>query len=119
MSEAQFTDQATKLVAENRRLRIKSDVDDETINILKQQYDELQSGVENLIEDHRKIERQLCAERDRAVRTSAEIEALLTQAGDLILQAMRARIGDVTPKVMPKAQTPHLVDQRMPQVLLS
>lgn len=125
-----LSDQVNALIAENRRLRMKSEADDKTIHVLKEQYDSLQSGVENMVEDHRRIEnamledhrstvRELVAERDRAVRAYTEIEGNLNQAADLIMQAARARVGNETPDPMPQAHTPHLADSRIPQVLLS
>lgn len=119
MKDASLSEQVSRLVAENRSLRIKGDADDKAIHLMQEQYDILQSGVESLVEDHRKIERELTAERDRAMRAYARIDGLLNQTADLVLQAMRAKIGNATPDPLPKASTPHLVDDRMPQVLLS
>jgi folate-dependent tRNA-U54 methylase TrmFO/GidA len=126
MNAAHVTDQVAKLVAENRRYRVKSEADDKTIHLLKEQYDALQSGVENMIEEHRANERALAAERDRAVRSYTEIEGHLHQAADLIVQAMRARVGNADPApdrvgaADPGGPMSHqLADSRMPQVLLS
>lgn len=131
MNAAHTIDQVSKLVAENRRYRMKSEADDRTIQVLKEQYDTLQAGVENMIEQHRAIERELCAERDRAVRSYTEIEGHLHQAADLIVQAMRARVGNASVGAADRdgdrvgiadhgATVPLGHDARMgPQVLLS
>lgn len=116
---AAFSDQINRLIAENRRLQKKSDADDKTIHILKQQYETLNAGVENMIEDHRRIERGLSAERDRAVVSYTEIDGLLGQTADLIMQAARARVGDLTPAKMPSATLPNLHDDRLPIARLS
>ncbi len=84
-----FTAQASALVNENRRLRIKSDGDDKTITTIKQQYDVLARDFETY--QHRCGEREhaLITERDQAVREKSEIEGLLNQAADLIIQALQ------------------------------
>ncbi len=78
-----------------------------------------------MVEQHRSNERQLAAERDRAVRAYTEIEGHLNQAADLILQASRARAGNQAPQeresgaihgTLAEAQ---YSDTRMPQVLLT
>lgn len=132
LSIDEFNKQVSDLVRENRRLRAKSDADDETILTLKKQYDDLAAGVESMVEDHKAIEaesqerfnkanRELMFERDRAVRAYKEIEGLLMQAGnaamsmnDLIMQAARAKIGDSTPEKMPEVKLPDIKDSRLP-----
>lgn len=109
-----FSQQANQLVAENRRLLLKSQTDDETIRTIKGQYDQLAAGIENMVEDHRKIERDLAIRADKAERAAKEIEGLLTRAADLIMQAFRARDGDATPEKMPQAQLAHVSDERLP-----
>lgn len=113
---ASWSDQINRLIAENRRLINKSEADDHTIGVLKQQYDGLQAGVEAMVEDHRRIERGLMAERDRAVRAFAQIDGLLNCVGDLVVQAARARSGDATPEKMPAAKLAIVADGRLPQV---
>lgn len=114
-----FSDQINLLIAENRRLLKKSEADDKTIYVLKDQYDTLHAGVESLIEDHRAIERQLAGERDRAVRAYTEINGLLNQSADLIMQAIRARVGDLTPEKMPQRPLAEIHDDRLPIARLS
>lgn len=117
-----LSDQVNRLVAENRRLRLKGEADDATIDLLKRQYDTLQGGVEDMIEDHRKIERDLSAARDRAVVAYTEIDGLLKQAADLIVQAMRARVPAAAPddgELRRDAAATNRTETRMPQVLLS
>jgi hypothetical protein len=111
--------QVAVMVAENRRLLKKSAADDATIHILKEQYDTLQAGVENMVEDHRRIERELSAERDRAVRAFTEIDGLLNQTADLVMQAARARTGDNTPEQMPERRLASINDDRLPIARLS
>lgn len=110
-----LSDQINQLIAENRRLRNKSDADDKTMHLLKEQNRELRGGIENLIEDHRRIERSLIAERDEAKLAYVEIEGCLNQAGDLIMQAARARIGDMAPERMPPQTGRHIEDARLPE----
>lgn len=114
-----WTDQISGLIAENRRLRNKSDADDKTIHLLKEQYASVTGGIEDMIEDHRRVERDLTIEAHNAKVAYTQIQGLLDQAADLILQAARARIGDDTPAKMPAAIIPVLADGRMPEVSLS
>lgn len=127
-----FHQQANDLVLENRRLRAKSDADDETIITLKKKYDDLANGVEAMVEDHKQIEaesqenynkalRELMFRCDRAEMAYKEIEGLLGRAGDvamslndLILQAARSKIGDKTPEKMPEVKLPEVKDARLP-----
>lgn len=127
-----FHQQANDLVLENRRLRAKSDADDEVIVILKKKYDDLAGGVEAMVEDHKQIEaesqerynkalRELMFRCDRAEMAYKEIEGLLGRAGDaamslndLIMQAVRAKIGDKTPEKMPEAKLLEVKDARLP-----
>lgn len=111
-----FSTQVSDLVAENRRLLLKSQTDDDTIRTVKAQYDALSDGMENLIEDHRKIERELSIRADKAERAAKEVEGLLARAADLIMQAFRAKEGDTTPAAMPMAQLAKINDPRLPAV---
>lgn len=114
MDDPNFGRQVDALVRENRRLLLKSEADDKTIHMLKAQYDAIQAGMENMIEDHRRRERELLAEADRANVAYTEIEGHLNQAGDLIMQAARARIGNRTPERMPPQTGRHIEDPRLP-----
>lgn len=120
MSDA-FATQASTLVAENRHLRIKSENDDNTIGLMKQQYDLLAASVQELrsrhdrelrsIRDAGERERHiLTTERDHAVRAHTEINGLLAQVADLTMQAIRASKGDVTPENIPDRPIPRLAD---------
>jgi len=62
MTNQTLSDQINALVAENRRLRSKSDADDQTIGLLKANYKTVTDGIEDMVEDHRKIERELTIE---------------------------------------------------------
>lgn len=120
-------DQVDRLVAENQHLRVKSDNDDKTIHLLKEQYDLLQRQVAGIRETaSREVEKarngardmvmDMQMDRDQARVAYREIDGLLLLAADTIHQALRARVGDLTPEKMPAATTPHLVDNRLPQV---
>jgi chromosome segregation ATPase len=111
-----FSDQINNLIAENRRLKNKSDADDKTIHVLKEQYNALQAGVEDMVEDHRKIERELVDQANRHKVSYTEIDGVLMQAADLIMQAARARIGNATPAVVPTPPTKMVNDHRLPDV---
>lgn len=118
MTDATLSDQINQLIAENRRLRSKSAADDATIHLLKEQYAAVSGGIEDMVEDHRKIERELTIEAHNARVAYIQIQGLLDQAADLILQAARARIGDITPEKMPTATLAVIGDSRMPDVAL-
>lgn len=64
-----------------------------------------------MIEDHRRIERDLTIEAHNARVAYIQIKGLLDQAADMI--------GDATPPKMPAAELPVLSDGRMPEVSLS
>lgn len=114
-----FSDQINRLIAENRRLLKKSEADDKTIHLLKEQYEGLHNGVEDMVEDHRRIERDLVDKANRHELAYTEIVGLLDQAADLIVQAARARVGNVTPEKMPERQIPSIQDDRLPIARLS
>ena len=130
MSETAFTDQANRIVAENQHLRVKSENDDITIRLLKDQYSGLAAEV-NGIRDKAAAdiarakdgaERAVSGmqiERDQAVIAFKEIDTLLLQAADLIMQALRAREGDAAPEIMPTARGAHINDERLPIARLS
>lgn len=111
-----LSEQVTQLIAENRRLLKKSEADDTTIHLLKQQNEALRSSWEDMVEDHRRIERDLSNDRDRHVVAYTEIDGLLHQVADLILQTTRARVGNSTPEKMPQRQHPIVDDARIPRL---
>jgi len=129
MSSLQMTlsEQVDRLVAENQHLRVKSENDDKTIHLLKEQYtlladqvDGINARAEREIERSRTIARDsimnMQIDRDQAQVAYREIESLLLQATDTITQALRARVGNETPEKMPAADLPHIQDDRLPAV---
>lgn len=130
MSEAALSDQINMMVAENQHLRVKSDSDDLTINLMRQQYDGLAAQVADIrakarseVEKARNMAEDQVAdmtiERDQAIRSFKEIDTTLMQAADLIMQALRARRGDITPEQIPDVATVHFNDDRLPIARLS
>ena len=89
-----FTDQVNALVAENRHLTIKNESDGNTIALLTKQYDDIASSVDKMKADYEQAIQTLRVERDQAVRKFAHINSLLSQCADIVMQALRARIGD-------------------------
>lgn len=118
MTDQAMIDQVTSLVQENRRLRAKSNADDETIHLLKEQYATVAGGIEGMVEDHRRRERELMIESHQHKVAYEEIRGLLNQAGDLLLQAFRARVGNETPEQMPQLRLPVIEDRRLPAAML-
>ncbi len=86
-----FASQASALVHDNRRLRVRVDNDAHTITTLKQQYDVLAADFKDAQQAWREREHALITERDRAVTSHNEIVGLLNQAADLIVQAAMKR----------------------------
>lgn len=126
---ATLAEQVDRLVAENQSLRVKSENDDKLIHLLKEQYSSLAAQVKGIREDAiREVERarhqrdaDVSAaeiERDQALVAYKEIDGLLLQAGDLITQAARARIGNTTPEKMPRQPLPAIEDSRLPAASL-
>lgn len=126
---ATLAEQVDRLVAENQSLRVKSENDDKLIHLLKEQYSSLAAQVKGIREDAiREVERarhqrdaDVSAaeiERDQALVAYKEIDGLLLQAGDLITQAARARIGNATPEKMPRQPLPAIEDSRLPAASL-
>ena len=114
-----LSEQVDRLVSENQHLRVKSDNDDITHRLMKEQYDALSASVEGM---RSKFEREIHlmrTERDQAVRASKEINTLLLQAANLIMQALRAKEGDAAPEKMPEARGKHVSDDRLPIARLS
>ena len=129
MTSQQFTlsEQVDRLVAENQHLRVKSDNDDITIRLLKEQYELLSKQVADIREKAaREVEKarnyardsvmDMQMDRDQAIVAYREIESLLLRTADTVTQALRARAGDSTPEKMPLTETPHIIDERLPQV---
>jgi hypothetical protein len=116
---AEISDRVNALVAENRHLRTANETCNATIDVLRQQYDKLEARHGDAIKRHETIEHRLTVECDRAKLAYAEIDGLLTQAAELIMTALHKRIGDRTPDPMPKAQLPHVNDDRIPPVVLN
>lgn len=114
-----FSDQINDLVAENRRFRLQSEADANTIRLLKGQYEELSSSVEDMIQYYRRRERELISIANKAKLAYTEIDGLLNQAATIILQAARAQIGDQTPEKIPPPHLPSISDDRLPMVAIS
>ena len=110
-----FTDQASALVHDNRRLRIRVDNDERTIATLKAQYDQLAADFKSAQQTWREIEHQLITERDRAVTAEKEINGLLNEAADLIIQAAARRATAASPA---EEQTEHgpLLEGRLKRI---
>ena len=126
---ATLAEQVDRLVAENQSLRVKSQNDDQMIHLLKEQYNSLAAQVKGIREDAiREVERARHQrddavsaaeiERDQALVAYKEIDGLLLQAGELITQAARARIGNTTPEKMPSRQITAIEDVRLPAASL-
>jgi len=84
-----LSEQVDRLVSENQHLRVKSDNDDITRQLLKEQYDALAGSVENTRTKHEREMHLLRTERDQAVIAFKEIDTLLLQAADMVMQATR------------------------------
>lgn len=114
MTDQSFADQANRMVVENQNLRVKSDNDDKTIHLMKDQYDGLSASVEAMRTRHDREMHTLRTERDQAVRAFKEIDTVLLQAADLIMQALRARQGNTTPDQIPDRPIALVRDARLP-----
>lgn len=114
-----LSEQVSRLVAENQHLRVKTENDEITRNLMKEQYDALASSVEGTRNKHEREVHLLRTERDQAVRAFKEVDSLLMQAADLLVQAIRAREGDATPEKMPVNRGAHVKDDRLPIARLS
>lgn len=127
MSETTFADQANRLVAENQHLRVKSESDDITINLMREQYDALAKTVNDV---RRKAAAEVASarntaeieitgmmiERDQAVRAYKEIDTTLMQAAELVMQALRAKQGNGVPETIPDTVMPQIQDARLPAI---
>lgn len=130
--------QVSALIDENRRLRKKSESDELTIAHMKTQYDQFaaefdkvcaqydaqittlkmsyEDQIREMKHDHTRSTTSLTMDRDRTARSNTEITGLLNQAADLIMQGLRARVGNQTPQEVPSNVLKLLDDDRIPQV---
>lgn len=113
-NQHEFSRQAEEVVRENQHLRVKSDNDDKTIHLMRQQYDAMALSVDDMRSDYERKLHHMRTERDQAVARHAAIKALLLQAANIVMQALRADIGNETPEKMPPARLPALDDGRLP-----
>lgn len=111
-----FSNQANQLVTENRRLRLEVESVRRLHADMKQRYDTVAAGMNDMIEDHRKIERDLQFRVDRAESSEKEVAELLLRVADMIQQAFRAREGEKTPETMPPQTGRHIQDARLPEL---
>lgn len=129
-TECNLNEQVSRMVQENQHFRVKSENDDITINLMREQWTTLANQVDNIrnkaaseVEKARNLAEaavtEMMIERDRAVRSFKEIDTTLMQAADLIMQALRARQGDGTPEDMPEQLGRHMDDERLPALRLS
>ncbi len=88
--------QVNLTVSENQSLRVKSDNDEITIQLLKEQYDSLSASFSEMKSKYELDLHEMRTERDKAIVAKTEMDRLLRQAGDLLLQAARASSGDDT-----------------------
>lgn len=128
--ERTLNDQVGELVAEVQHLRVKSNNDDTTISLMRAQYDALAADVSRIrskaatevgiARDRADAEvTEMRIERDQALRAFKEIDTTLMSAADLIMQALRARAGEITPEVIPDRPTRDIRDDRLPIARLS
>jgi len=130
MTPTTLSEQIDRLVAENRRLRVKSENDDKTIHLIKGQYESLSSQVRSLRESAAsEVEKarstaladvqDMEIELDQAKQAYREIESILMQITDSITQALRARIGNATPEKVPPTVVAKVDDDRLPRIGIS
>lgn len=112
--DSEFSRQAADIVRENQHLRVKSNNDDKTLHLMRQQYKALASSVEGMRDEHRREAHQLRTERDEAVAKHATIKSLLLQQAEITMQALRADAGNETPEKMPESRGQHITDDRLP-----
>lgn len=114
-----LSEQVDRLVSENQHLRVKTENDEITRHLMKQQYDTLAGSVDAMRSAHDREIHALRTERDQAVRAFKEIDSLLLQTADMVMQALRARQGDETPERIPDRHVLHMDDPRLPLARLS
>ncbi len=112
----EFGRQADALVRENQHLRVKSDNDDKTLHLMREQYAALAASVDGMRDKYEREIRGLRVDRDQAVIKHSTIKSLLLQAADIIVQAARADVGNDTPEKMPSQIGAHLIDPRLPNL---
>lgn len=110
----EFGRQADALVRENQHLRVKSDNDDITMQLMREQYKALADSVEDMRSGLETKLHRMRVERDEAVLKHRTIKGLLLQSTDLVMQALRADKGDETPEIMPPQTGRHIEDDRLP-----
>ncbi len=111
--ETTLHSQVADMVRENQNLRVKSENDDKTIYLMRAQYDTLAAEVDAIHDKYRREIRQLKTERDQAVRKFKDIDTILQQAGNFLMQAFRARVGDQLPEISSQIE-----DARLPGVVM-
>lgn len=122
-NEATLTDglegvsnQVNVLIEENRRLRRKSELDDNTIEMMTNQYNDLSSKVEGLIAVAQQREHMLQVDSDKHRLSSQEIEGALKQVGELITSVLARRVGNSTPLNISDRRMSVISDPRMPEM---
>jgi hypothetical protein len=106
MNESTLSIQVSQMVLENQHLRVKSDNDDKTIHLMKEQYDAMAASVEGMRDRHVRELHEMRTGRDQAVRQFKTIDTLLLQASEIIMQALRARQGETVPAQIPDRPMP-------------
>lgn len=125
MSLETLSDQVSRIIAENQNLRIRVENDAKTIRTMTEQYDDLAAQVDDIrnsaAADCENVRvwanREVMAmqiERDQAVRKFEMVDTTLKQAADLIMQAARAAVGDLTPEKLPERKLAVIKDDRLP-----
>jgi hypothetical protein len=101
MNEEILGDRVNEMIAENQHLRVKVDNQASLITLLQEQYDKSAGSMNALRDKYDREMHDLRTERDQAVRKFKTIDALLLQASNIIMQALRARQGDEVPEKIP------------------
>ncbi len=114
-----LSDQVSRLVSDNQQLRVKVANDEKTIHLLKDQYSALSATVNGLRDRHAREVHDITSERDEAVVRHKEVTTLLLQAADIVMQALRANEGDLTPENIPDRRVAYIDDDRLPIARLS
>ena len=119
ITDHHLSEQISRLVSENQHFRVKSENDEKTIHLLKQQYSGLSATVNGIRDKHAREMHDLTTERDEAVVRHQQVTTLLLQAADIVMQALRANEGDTVPLNIPDRVMPHIIDDRLPIARLS
>lgn len=112
--DSEFGRQVDALVAENQHLRVKSDNDNKTLFLMRQQYEALAASVDSMRDDYERKLHRARTECDQAIIKHSAIKSLLLQSADIVMQALRADAGDEAPEKMPANRGPHITDDRLP-----